>query len=141
MLHEFTHLQLSTMNATPRACMYGFKLSTASMMDSLQISLKGWPFSSSVCTVAIMVATYTPAVKGSSGISLSTRLARTALPTCREQQQQQQQQQTTGKMLMAFMCWERMLWGAGCMVNAIAALATHTVLDIHVTADTPHPFL
>jgi len=31
---------------------------------------------------AIMVAMYTPAVKGSSGISDSTRLARTSLPTC-----------------------------------------------------------
>ena len=35
------------------------------------------------CTVAIMVAMYTPAVKGSRGISDSTRLARTSLPTCR----------------------------------------------------------
>jgi hypothetical protein len=36
---------------------------------------------SRTCTVAIMVAMYTPAVKGSRGISDSTRLARTSLPT------------------------------------------------------------
>ena len=33
-------------------------------------------------TCATMVAMYTPAVKGSSGMSASTRLERTALPTC-----------------------------------------------------------
>lgn len=54
----------------------------ASMIDSLQISEYGWPCSRSTSTVAIMVATYTPAVKGLSGISDSTRCARTFWPTC-----------------------------------------------------------
>ena len=38
------------------------------MMDSLQISEKGCPCDLSTSTVAIMVATYTPAVKGCSWI-------------------------------------------------------------------------
>lgn len=36
--------QLSTMKDTPRACMKGFRLSTASITDSLQISEYEWPF-------------------------------------------------------------------------------------------------
>lgn len=51
------------------------------MMDSLQISEKGWPCERSTSTVAIMVATYTPAVKGSSGMSVFPLLARTRVPT------------------------------------------------------------
>ena len=53
------------------------------MMDSLQISEYGCPFSRSTSMVAIMVAMYTPAVKGLSGILDSSRLARTSWPTWR----------------------------------------------------------
>ena len=51
------------------------------MMDSLQISEKGWPWERSTSTVAIMVATYTPAVKGCRGMASSRLLALTRVPT------------------------------------------------------------
>ena len=51
------------------------------MMDSLQISEKGWPAARSTSTVAIMVATYTPAVKGLRGMASSFLAARTLVPT------------------------------------------------------------
>ena len=51
------------------------------MMDSLQISEYGCPWERRTSTVAIMVATYTPAVKGCSGIWSAFLAALTREPT------------------------------------------------------------
>lgn len=47
------------------------------MIDSLQISVYGCPCTRRTSIVAIIVAMYTPAVKGSTGISCEPRSLRT----------------------------------------------------------------